>query len=143
MSDRVFVTVECVVNVSVERAWELWTQPEHITKWCFGSPDWHAPRAESDLRAGGKYVTRMEAKDGSFGFDCEGVYDAIDLHKSIKSHFPVPNGNAREIEVVFTSVDGQTKVSQTFEAEKENDVEIQRGGWQNIMNNFKAHAESV
>lgn len=138
-SDKVFVTVECVVNVPVDKAWDLWTEASHITKWNFASPEWHAPRAESDLRIGGKYVTRMEAKDGSCGFDCEGVYDEIETHQLIKSHFT----DGREIEVTFSTVNGQTKVTQTFQIEEVNSAEMQRGGWQNIMNNFKAYAECV
>lgn len=138
-SDKVFVTVECVANVSIDKAWELWTDASHITHWNFGCPEWHAPRAESDLRVGGKYVTRMEAKDGSCGFDCGGVYDEIETHKLIKSHFE----DGREIAVTFSTIDGHTKVSQTFQIEEINSAELQRSGWQNIMNNFKAYAESV
>lgn len=81
--NKAIITVETTVNAPVEKAWEFWTKPEHITNWSFASEDWHAPRAENDLRAGGKFLTRMEAKDGSFGFDFGGVYDEVKLNEFI------------------------------------------------------------
>lgn len=123
----------------VEKAWEIWNDPKHIVNWNSASPDWHTPRAEVDLRAGGKYVSRMEAKDGSAGFDCEGVFDEIVEHEKIYSHFT----DGRRIEVTFCPAEGKTKVSQKFEIEAENPAELQRQGWQSIMDNFKVYAESL
>jgi uncharacterized protein YndB with AHSA1/START domain len=133
------MTVECTAAVSVEKAWEIWNTPEHIVHWNFATPTWHTPRAEVDLRVGGKYCARMEAKDGSCGFDCGGVYDEIEPLKVLKSHFE----DGRRIEVKFESTEEGVKISQTFETEMENSAEMQREGWQNIMDNFKAYAESL
>lgn len=138
-TSNVFVTVDCIVDASVEKAWEIWNDPKHIVRWNYASPDWHTPRAEVDLRAGGKYVSRMEAKDGSAGFDCEGIFDEIVEHEKIHSHFT----DGRRIEVTFYPIEGGTKVSQKFEVETENPAELQRQGWQNIMDNFKVYVESL
>ncbi|CAN5137789.1 SRPBCC family protein [soil metagenome] len=131
------ITVESTVNAPIEKVWNTWTSPEHITQWCFASPDWHAPRAENDIRTGGKFLTRMEAKDGSFGFDFEGVYDEVINHKRIAYGL----GDGRQVEITFTGNGNQTKVVETFDAEGENPVEMQQAGWQAILDNFKNYAE--
>ena len=131
------ITVETTVNVPVARAWELWTQPEHITKWNAASEDWHTPRATNDLREGGTFTARMEAKDGSFGFDFEGVYDTIQINKRIE--YTMADG--RTVKVVFTPLDGATKVTESFDAESEHSAEMQRSGWQAILDNFKKYVE--
>lgn len=131
------ITVESAVNAPVEKVWKFWTSPEHITKWCNASDDWHAPHAENDVRVGGKFSTRMEAKDGSFGFDFGGVYDQVKLNEVIAYTM----GDGRKVNVVFASEANKTKVTETFEAENENPVEMQRGGWQAILDNFKKYTE--
>jgi uncharacterized protein YndB with AHSA1/START domain len=136
---NIFVTVECTAAVPIEKAWEIWNDPNHIVHWNVASPDWHTPRAEVDLKAGGRYTSRFEAKDGSAGFDCEGIYDEIVPLERIGSHF----SDGRRIEVTFEPTGGGTKVSQKFEVEAEKPAELQRVGWQNIMDNFKVYAESV
>ena len=130
-------TVESTINAPVEKVWNFWTSPEHITKWCNASDDWHAPHAENDLRTGGKFMTRMEAKDGSFGFDFGGVYDEVNVNKVIAYTM----GDGRKVNVIFASVGNQTKVTETFEAETQNSIEMQRGGWQAILDNFKKYTE--
>jgi uncharacterized protein YndB with AHSA1/START domain len=132
------ITVEATINAPVEKVWNSWTSPEHITKWCNASDDWHAPRAENDVRTGGKFLTRMEAKDGSFGFDFGGVYDEVKLNERISYTM----GDGREVSVVFTKEGNKTKVTETFEAENQNPIEMQRGGWQAILDNFKKYTEN-
>jgi len=137
-SNKTSITVENTVNAPVEKVWELWTAPEHITKWNNASDDWHTTRAENDLRAGGKFLSRMEAKDGSFGFDFEGTYDEVRPNEAIV--YTIADG--RRVEVIFTSAGDSTKVVETFEAESENPIEMQRGGWQAILDSFKKYAEA-
>ena len=133
------ITLETIVNASIDKVWRSWSAPEHITKWAQASPEWHAPHAENDLRTNGKFKTTMAAKDGSMQFDFEGVYTKVETNKLIE--YQIADG--RNVKTVF-SVDGkQTKVTQTFDAEKENPIEMQRGGWQSILNSFKQYTEST
>jgi uncharacterized protein YndB with AHSA1/START domain len=132
------ITVETSINVPVEKVWEFWTKPEHITKWCFASEDWHAPSAENDLKAGGKFSTRMEAKDGSFGFDFGGIYDDVKTNELIT--YKMDDG--RKVRIEFQPEEKGTKVTEIFEPESQNPIEMQKGGWQAIMNNFKKYAEA-
>ena len=132
------ITVEATVNAPIEKAWKCWNLPEHVTKWYFASDDWHAPRAENDLKAGGKFTIRMEAKDGSFGFDLNGTYDEVVVNKLIS--FALEDG--RKVKVSFSSAGNTTKVTEEFEPESQNPHEMQKTGWQNIMNNFKKYTEN-
>lgn len=136
-SNSMKVTVQAVVKAPIEQVWSCWTEPEHITKWNQASEDWHAPRAENDLRAGGKFLTRMEAKDGSMGFDFFGVYDEVKQHELIT--YTLEDG--RKVEITFVDLGGETKVVETFDAESTHPVEFQQAGWQAIMDNFKQYAE--
>jgi uncharacterized protein YndB with AHSA1/START domain len=131
------ITVETTINAPVEKTWKCFSEPAHITKWAFASPDWHAPRAENDLRTGGKFVTEMAAKDGSVKFDFEGVYDDVQKHKVIS--YKMSDG--RKVRTVFSSQGDSTKVTQTFDPESENPADMQRAGWQAILDNFKKHTE--
>lgn len=115
----------------------MWTGPEHITQWNSASPDWHTPFAENDLRVGGKFAARMEAKDGSFGFDFGGVYDEVKPHELIAYTI----GDGRKVEVHFTGNGGETKVVEIFDAENSHSVDMQRSGWQAILDNFRNYAE--
>ena len=135
--EKPIITVEAVVNAPVEKVWESWTTPEHITKWCSASDDWHVPRAENDVRVGGSFLTRMEAKDGSFGFDFVGVYDAVKPNEYIEYTI----GDGRNVKIHFTPQGNKTKVTESFEPEGTNPVEMQKGGWQAILNNFKKYTE--
>ena len=132
------ITVEAVINAPVEKVWEYWSKPEHITKWCNASPDWHVPKAENDLRVGGNFSTRMEAKDGSFGFDFSGIYNTVKTNQLIA----YTTGDDRKVIIHFSSDGNTTTVTETFEAENQNPVEMQKGGWQAILYNFKKHVES-
>ncbi|MFD0960481.1 SRPBCC family protein [Paenibacillus chungangensis] len=137
-SNPVTITVEAIVQAPIEQVWTFWTEPEHITNWCAASDDWHAPRAENDLRAGGKFVTRMEAKDGSFGFDFGGIYDEVRANEFIS--YTMEDG--RKVAITFVSQGNDTKVVEVFDAETANSVEMQEAGWQAILNNFKAYSEA-
>ncbi len=138
-SSKQFITVETTVNAPIESVWKMWNAPEHITKWATGSADWHTPRAENDLRVGGKFLTRMEAKDGSAVFDFVGTYDEVQSHKQIA--YTMKDG--RKAKIIFSTAGQSVKVVETFEAETENPLEMQRTGWQTILNNFKKHAETT
>lgn len=131
------ITIETTIKAPVEKVWKLWSAPEHITKWNSASPDWHTPRAENDLRPGGTFSSRMEAKDGSMGFDFGGVYDEVKTNELITYTM----GDGRKVRVEFASKDGETRVIETFDAENTNPVEMQRGGWQSILDNFKKYVE--
>ena len=135
---RTSITVENTINAPVEKVWAYWSAPEHITKWNNASEDWHSPRAENDLRPGGKFSTRMEAKDGSMGFDFGGTYDEVKTNEVIA--YTMSDG--RKVVVNFTKVGDQTKVIETFDAEETNPIEMQRGGWQAILDNFKKYVEA-
>jgi len=132
------VTVSVSVNAPLQSTWAFFTEPSYITKWSFASDDWHTPKAENDLRVGGSFSSRMEAKDGSFGFDFGGVYTAVNLHQS----FDYVLGDGRKVSVQMESDGDTTLVTQKFEAEQQNPVELQQGGWQAILNNFKKFVES-
>lgn len=132
------VTVSTIINAEPKKVWDYWTKPEHITKWNFASDDWHCPSAENDLRVGGKMNSRMEAKDGSFGFDFEAIYDEIKDRKRIV--YTMLDG--RVVETDFESLGGKTKVITTFDAESQNPVDMQKDGWQAIIDNFKKYVES-
>jgi|SRR5581483_393486 len=132
------ITVESVINAPVDKVWKFWNTPEHITKWNAASDDWHSPFAENDLRAGGKFLARMEAKDGSFGFDFGGVYDQVKTNELIEYTL----GDGRKVIVKFTANGNETKVVETFDAENTHSIEMQQGGWQAILNNFKKYPEA-
>jgi uncharacterized protein YndB with AHSA1/START domain len=132
------ITVETAVKAPIEKVWSYWTEPKDITQWYNASDDWHAPYAENDLQVNGKFKTTMAAKDGSAGFDFEGVYTKIVRHKSIE--YTIPDG--RKVIISFSNLGTVTKVVESFEAETVNSFEMQKGGWQNILNNFKKYSES-
>ena len=134
---KTIITVESIVNAPIEKVWKLWTTPSDIMKWNNASPDWHTPKAENDLRAGGKFVYTMAAKDGSVSFDFSGVYNQVKTHELISSRLD----DGRSLKITFSRSGNQTKVVEDFEAESENSVELQRGGWQAILDNFKKYAE--
>jgi uncharacterized protein YndB with AHSA1/START domain len=137
-SEKTKITVQATINAPVEKAWKFWTTPEDITKWNNASPDWHTTQAVNDLRTWGKFSSRMEAKDGSMGFDFSGVYKKVILHKQIDYTLD----DDREVTIAFSSVDGKTEIVETFDAEGTNPLELQRLGCQAIMDNFKKYAEN-
>ena len=136
--NKTVITVENIINAPVEKVWDYWTKPEHITKWNNASDDWHTPRAENDLQVDGSFVSRMEAKDGSMGFDFSGTYDAIRNKEYIE--YTLTDG--RKVKVFFSVQGNSTKVVESFEAENTNSIEMQQGGWQAILDNFKKYTEA-
>jgi uncharacterized protein YndB with AHSA1/START domain len=137
-AEKTLITVSATIDAPVEKVWEIWTNPKHIIKWNNASDDWHTPSAENDLRAGGKFLSRMEARDKSWGFDFTGVYTSVETYKLIEYNI----ADGRKVLVTFTPDGNRTTVTETFEAESENPAEMQQQGWQSILNNFKKYAES-
>lgn len=137
-SNKVTITVETTVHKPVAEVWKYWTEPHHITKWSYASDDWHAPKAENDLKVGGRFLTRMEAKDGSFGFDFGGVYEDVKINELIS--YTLDDG--RKVTISFISQENNTKIIETFEAETSNPIEMQEAGWQAFMDNFKKYSET-
>ncbi len=133
------ITVESTVNAPVEKVWEFWTDSKHITNWYNASDDWHAPYAENDLRKDGNFKTTLAAKDGSFSFDFAGVYTNIEEHKTIEYTL----GDERKVTINFTPQGNTTKLVETFEAENTHPVEVQKSGWQAILDNFKKYTETA
>ena len=134
------ITVAVVVSAPVEKVWQCWTRPEHITQWCFASDDWCAPAATNDVRVGGVFTTRMEAKDGSTGFDFGGTYTTVVPEKILE--YTMNGDDARKVSIQFSQEGESCKVTETFEAEGENPLEMQRSGWQSILDNFKKYTEA-
>jgi uncharacterized protein YndB with AHSA1/START domain len=137
-ANKTKVTVEATIKAPVEKVWKLWSTPEDIKKWNSASDDWHTPKAENDLRTGGTFSSRMEAKDGSFGFDFGGVYDEVITHQLIAYTM----GDGRTVKITFAGNGGDTIVTEIFDAESENPVDMQKAGWQAILDNFKKYAET-
>lgn len=132
------ITVGTTIRADKNKVWDLWTKPEHITQWNYAVDDWHCPSAENDLKPGGKYKARMEAKDGSMGFDFEATYDEVVNQKKLAYTM----GDGRKATTDFEDLGDSTKVTTTFDAEGENPVEFQKQGWQAILDNFKKYAEA-
>lgn len=134
----VFLTVTTVVNAPLQKTWTYWTTPEHITRWNFATDEWHSPKAVNDLREGGSFAYRMEAKDGTMGFDFSGTYTVV----TAPTYMEYVLGDGRTVTVTFTEKESQTEVVETFEAESVNSVELQQQGWQMILDNFKKYTEN-
>lgn len=132
------ITIKANVKASAKKVWELWTNPKHIVKWNTASDEWHTPKAENDLRVGGKFLSRMEAKDGSFGFDFTGTYDEVEPLKRIA--YTMEDG--RKAEIDFKENQGNTAIITVFDAESQNPIDMQRDGWQAILDNFKHYTEN-
>ena len=131
------VTVETLVNASIDKVWESWTEPKHITQWCQASDDWHAPAAENDLRTDGNFKTTMAAVDGSVSFDFEGQYTLVAPFEKINYIL----GDGRTVDIDFLKKDDGVKIIESFVAEDINSIELQRSGWQAILDNFKKYVE--
>lgn len=132
------ITVEKVVNAQLSRVWDAWNAPSEIQQWNSASDDWHTTRSTVDLREGGKFTARMEAKDGSEGFDFEGTYTRVVPQKSVEYEM----GDGRKVKVEFKEQAGGVLVKETFDAETENPPEFQRQGWQAILDRFAKHMEA-
>lgn len=133
------ISIETTIQAPVEKVWQIWSDPEHIRQWNTATPEWHTPHAENDLRTGGKFSSRMEAKDGSFGFDFGGVYDEVRENDYIA--YTMDDG--RKVNVTFYPQEGSTRVVEIFEPEQTNPAGLQQQGWQAILDNFKRYTESA
>ncbi|TGK15595.1 activator of HSP90 ATPase [Leptospira fluminis] len=132
------IIVQSTIAADIKKVWDYYTDPQHITKWNFASDDWQCPWAKNDMRPGGKYSARMEAKDGSFGFEFEATYDAISPQKN----FSYTMADGRKATVDFENKDHKTHVTVSFDPETENPIEMQKGGWQAILDNFRKYTEA-
>jgi uncharacterized protein YndB with AHSA1/START domain len=132
------IKIAAIVNAPVEKVWDSYTNPKHIVHWNFADPSWHCPSAENDLRMGGTYKARMEAKDGSFGFDLEGTYTEVVLGQKLMYAM-----GERVVTTEFIANGNQTEVTTVFDAENENPIAMQQQGWQMILNNFKNYTETI
>jgi len=133
------ITVKCKVEAPIEVVWELWTTPEHITKWNNASEDWHTPYSENDLRVGGKFKSTMASKDGTMSFDFIGEYTKVENHSLIE--YKIADG--RKVDIYFITLEDGVEIVESFEPENVNSEEMQREGWQAILDNFKKYAESL
>ena len=131
------ITIESIINAEVSKVWNYFTDPKHITKWNFASDDWHCPKADNNPIVGGAYFSRMEAKDGSFGFDFRAVYEEVIPNEKLV--YTLEDG--RKVTTLFKKVGNTTNVTTVFEAENQNPVDLQKAGWQAILNNFKTYVE--
>jgi uncharacterized protein YndB with AHSA1/START domain len=138
-SNRTLITVKTTVLVPITKVWDFWTKPEHIIRWNAASDDWHTPRAENDIREGGRFISRMEARDGSMGFDFSGEYKQVIHNKSIE--YLMDDG--RSVAITFHSEEVGITITETFEAEHTHSVELQQAGWQAILDNFKKYSENA
>lgn len=136
---KTIITVEAEIQAPVEKVWKCWTSPDDIVQWNFAIDEWCCPSASVDLKVGGVFNSRMEAKDGSMGFDFHGVYTEVKVNEKLATKL----GDDRVVEVLFKSNGNTTTVIESFEAEGVNPVEMQKMGWQSILNNFKKHVESI
>lgn len=131
------IKIAATVNAPVQKVWDAWNNPADIMQWNSADPSWHTPQSENDLKQGGRFKHRMEARDGSAGFDFEGIYDKVDLYKEIS--YTMDDG--RKVTTLFTDDDGKTHITTTFDPETQNDPEFQKQGWQSILNNFVRYVE--
>ncbi|HMS65622.1 MAG TPA: SRPBCC family protein [Ignavibacteria bacterium] len=132
------IVIEALIKAPIEKIWDNWTGPEHIVNWNNASDDWHTTRAENDLKVGGKFNSHMAAKDGSMGFDFEGVYTEVKKNECIEYIL----GDDRKVKIEFIKEGDKYRIREAFEAESSNPVEMQRDGWQAILDNFKKYTES-
>ena len=137
MENKNPITVRVTVKAPIEKVWQYWNEPDHIKQWAFASDDWEAPEAENDLREGGKFKTVMAAKDGSASFDLVGTYTTVKEHELIE--YDMEDG--RQVKIEFKEQGDEVEIVETFDPEQENTEELQRNGWQAILDNFKKHIE--
>ncbi|MDQ7918656.1 SRPBCC domain-containing protein [Mesonia sp. MT50] len=136
MKDKISISID--IEAPVEKVWKYWTVPKYITQWNFATEDWCCPKAENDLRVGGKYLARMEAKDGSFGFDFEATYNQVEKFKKIK--YTIADG--REVMIDFENFQNKTRINMVFDTENQNSIGKQQEGWEAILRNFKTYTEN-
>jgi uncharacterized protein YndB with AHSA1/START domain len=132
------ITVRAVIHSPIDKVWKMWTTPEDIVKWNYASKDWHSPHVYNDLRVGGIFNYRMEARDGSYGFDFKGIYNKVIINELIEYTID----DSRKVKINFSSLESKTEIVETFEAENVNSFDMQHDGWQAILDNFKQLVEN-
>ena len=132
------ITIEASIHADAKKVWDYYTNPTHIVNWNFAHPSWHCPKAENDMRICGRYCARMEAKDGSFGFDFEAIYSELVIGEKFTYGMP----DDRQVSVVFKDNNSNTDITIVFDAETLNPIEMQKAGWQSILDNFKSYTEN-
>lgn len=137
--ERQTISIQTIVNAPIDKVWESWTSPKHIMQWNNADESWHTPSAENNLQVGGKFKSRMEAKDGSMGFDFEGVYEAVEINKLIQ--YVMTDG--RNVRIDFKEIGNKIEITELFEAEEQHPIDFQRDGWQSILDNFKKYTEAL
>jgi len=138
MNKNKTITIKTIIEATIEQVWIYWTTPEHIKKWNNASDDWHTPKVDNDLKKGGRFVYRMEAKDGSFGFDFGGTYTKIVPEK----HLAYRLDDERKAIIDFEEKDDKVTITETFDTEDQNPIDMQKQGWQAILDNFKKYVEA-
>ena len=138
MSNKTKITVETLVNAPLEKVWQYWTEPQHITNWNFATDEWHSPYAENNLSVGGSFKSTMAAKDGSMSFDFGGTYTKVETNKTLAYTMD----DDRTVVVEFTPTENGVHVKEVFDAEETHSAELQQQGWQAILNNFKKYTET-
>lgn len=133
------ITIETLVHAPINLVWDTWNSPNHVVHWNHASDDWHSPKAENNFVVGGKFVYRMEAKDNSFGFDFSGTYEEIVDKKRVVTRLD----DNRLVKTEFHIENDSVRIVETFEAEDQNSIELQRVGWSAILNNYKLYTESL
>lgn len=137
MNTSTSILIETTINAPKEKVWDFWNKPEHIVEWCSGDDSWHTPAAKNDLRIWWRFSTTMAAKDGSASFDFEWTYTNVETYHTID--YTIDDG--RKVSVRFVQEGKQTKVLESFEPEDINSLQLQKDGWQHILNNFKNYVE--
>ena len=133
------ITVSTITKLSIQDAWKAWTNPEQVIHWTFASDDWQSPKASSQLHEGGRFLTRMEAKDGSAGFDFEGTFTLVSAPEKLEYKLD----DDRKVSVVFEEVPEGTRITETFDPENIHPAELQKAGWQAILDNYKKYADGL
>ena len=139
MNKATSLTVETIVGASIHKVWEYWTTPKHIMHWNNASDDWHTPKSENDLRTGGKFCSTMASKDGKQSFDFSGIYDQVEEPCRIK--YTLEDG--RKVTIVFTESGHSTVIREIFDVEGSHSTDLQKNGWQAILDNFKRYVEGA
>ena len=139
MENKTEITIEALINAPVDKVWAAWNNPDDIMQWNMATPEWHCPAATNDLREGGAFNYTMAARDGSMSFDFAGVYTTV----RPEEHIAYAMSDGREVRILFKVEGSNTRITETFDAEMSNPLEMQRAGWQSILNNFKAHVEKT
>lgn len=133
------IKIHTQVQSTIDKVWDAWTNPKHIVHWNFATSDWHCPAATNELKVGGKFSTTMASKNGEFSFEFGGIYDLVEY----PSHLAYTLEDGRKVKALFESNSEGVLVTELFDPEDQNPIELQQAGWQSILNNFKSYVEQM